>query len=116
MIGKKNLAFSIISGLLLGLSFPPFNFGFFAWIFLIPLLHIYYSEVDFKEKFLSFYIASFVSHALITHWVALNSGTSIQVAIFSYLALCIFYSFYWVLYLIFVHLSIKINFFIELNF
>ena len=116
MIGKKNLAFSIISGLLLGLSFPPFNFGFFAWIFLIPLLHIYYSEVDFKEKFLSFYIASFVSHALITHWVALNSGTSIQVAIFSYLALCIFYSFYWVLYLIFVHLSIKIKFFYRIEF
>ena len=116
MIGKKNLVFSIISGLLLGLSFPPFNFGFFAWIFLIPLLHIYYSEVDFTEKFLSFYIASFVSHALITHWVALNSGTSIQVAIFSYLALCIFYSFYWVLYLIFVHLSIKIKFFNRIEF
>ncbi|MFL2510816.1 MAG: apolipoprotein N-acyltransferase [Candidatus Neomarinimicrobiota bacterium] len=112
MIGKKNLAISILSGLLLGFSFPPFNIGFLAWIFLIPLIHIYYSEVGFKEKILSFYIASFVGHAIITHWVALNSGTSMQVAIFSYLALCFFYSFYWVLYLVLVHISIK-NIFLD---
>ena len=111
VISKKNLVISILSGLLLGLSFPPFNIGFLAWIFLIPLIHIYYSEVCFKEKILSFYTASFVSHAIITHWVALNSGTSMQVAIFSYLALCFFYSFYWVLYLILVHISIKNIFF-----
>ena len=111
VISKKNLVISILSGLLFGLSFPPFNIGFLAWIFLIPLIHIYYSEVCFKEKILSFYTASFVSHAIITHWVALNSGTSMQVAIFSYLALCFFYSFYWVLYLILVHISIKNIFF-----
>ena len=111
VISKKNLVISTLSGLLLGLSFPPFNLGFFAWIFLIPLIHIYYSEACFKEKILSFYTASFVSHAIITHWVALNSGTSMQVAIFSYLALCFFYSFYWVLYLILVHISIKNIFF-----
>lgn len=116
MIGKKNLVLSISSGILFGLSFPPFNLGFLAWIFLIPLLHIYYSEVDFREKFLSFYIASFVSHALITHWVALNSGTSIQVAIFSYLALCTFYSFYWVLYLILFQLARKVISFDKIEF
>ena len=116
MISKKNLAISVLSGLMLGFSFPPFSLGFLAWIFLIPLFHIYYSDIDFKEKFISFYIASFIGHALITHWVALNSGTSPQVAVFSYLALCTFYSFYWVLFLIIAHFSLKINSFKKYDF
>ena len=36
---KKNLMFSLLSGLMMGLSFPPFHLGFLAWIFLIPLLY-----------------------------------------------------------------------------
>ena len=100
---KKNLMLSLISGLMLGLSFPPFHLGFLAWIFLIPLFQIFNKAIKLSEKIILFYIAGFTSYAIITHWVALNSGTSVQVAIISYLAICIFYSFYWVLFCLILH-------------
>ena len=89
-MSKKNLLLALLSGLLLGLSFPPFHLGFLAWIFLIPLFKIFYENNKFQEKVLSFYLAGFTSYAIITHWVALNSGTTVQVAVLSYLAICIF--------------------------
>ena len=104
---KKNLMFSLISGLMLGLSFPPFHLGFLAWIFLIPLFQIFNKAIKLSEKIILFYIAGFTSYAIITHWVALNSGTSVQVAIISYLAICIFYSFYWVLFCLILHIFEK---------
>ena len=102
-MAKKNLMLSLISGLMLGLSFPPFHLGFLAWIFLIPLFQIFNQSIKLSEKIKFFYLAGFTSHAIITHWVALNSGTSVQVAIISYLALCIFYSIYWVLFCLILH-------------
>ena len=92
-----------MSGLMLGLSFPPFHLGFLAWFFLIPLFFIFNKSIKLSEKIIFFYIAGFTSYAIITHWVALNSGTSVQVAIISYLAICIFYSFYWVLFCLVLH-------------
>ena len=88
---------------MLGLSFPPFHLGFLAWFFLIPLFFIFNKSIKLSEKIIFFYIAGFTSYAIITHWVALNSGTSVQVAIISYLAICIFYSFYWVLFCLILH-------------
>ena len=102
-MAKKNLMLSLLSGLMLGLSFPPFHLGFLAWIFLIPLFQIFNQSIKLSEKIKFFYLAGFTSHAIITHWVALNSGTSVQVAIISYLALCIFYSIYWVLFCLILH-------------
>ena len=99
-MSKNNLLLSLLSGLLLGLSFPPFHFGFLAWIFLVPLLIIFYQKNEFKEKVFAFYLAGFTSYAIITHWVALNSGTTLQVAFLSYIAICIFYPLYWVVFLI----------------
>ena len=77
-MSTKNLFLALLSGILLGLSFPPFHLGFLAWIFLVPLFKIFYEKNKFQEKALSFYIAGFTSYAIITHWVALNSGTSVQ--------------------------------------
>ena len=117
-MSKKNFFLSLSSGLMLGLSFPPFHLGFLAWIFLVPLLLIFNEKIKFSEKILLFYLAGFVGHAIITHWVALNSGTSVQVAIISYLAICIFYSIYWVLFCFFLqflkerNISQKINLFL----
>ena len=99
-MSKNNLLLSLLSGLLLGLSFPPFHLGFLAWIFLVPLLIIFYQKNEFKEKVFAFYLAGFTSYAIITHWVALNSGTTLQVAFLSYIAICIFYPLYWVIFLI----------------
>ena len=76
---------------------------FLAWIFLIPLFKIFYQPIKLSEKMILFYLAGFVSYAIITHWVALNSGTSVQVAVISFLAICTFYSLYWVLFCLILH-------------
>ena len=109
-MNKKNLILSLISGLMLGFSFPPFHLGFLAWIFLIPLFKIFYQPIKLSEKMILFYLAGFVSYAIITHWVALNSGTSVQVAVISFLAICIFYSLYWVLFCLMLHFFEKRKF------
>jgi Apolipoprotein N-acyltransferase len=56
-MSTKNLFLALLSGILLGLSFPPFHLGFLAWIFLVPLFKIFYEKNKFQEKALSFYIA-----------------------------------------------------------
>ena len=109
-MNKKNLILSLLSGLMLGLSFPPFHLGFLAWIFLIPLFKIFYQPIKLSEKMILFYLAGFVSYAIITHWVALNSGTSVQVAVISFLAICTFYSLYWVLFCLILHFFEKRKF------
>ena len=48
-MSTKNLFLALLSGILLGLSFPPFHLGFLAWIFLVPFL----SETLYKKKGLS---------------------------------------------------------------
>ena len=53
-MSKKNLFLSLLSGLMLGLSFPPFHLGFLAWIFLVPLLLIFNEKIKFSEKILLF--------------------------------------------------------------
>ena len=82
MIAKKNLMFSLMSGLMLGLSFPPFHLGFLAWFFLIPLFFIFDKSIKLSEKITYFYIAGLTSYAIITHWVALNSGTVFRLQLF----------------------------------
>ena len=109
-MNKKNLILSLMSGLMLGLSFPPFHLGFLAWIFLIPLFKIFYQPIKLTEKMILFYLAGFVSYVIITHWVALNSGTSVQVAVISFLAICTFYSLYWVLFCLTLHFFEKRKF------
>ena len=109
-MSKNNLLLSLLSGLLLGLSFPPFHLGFLAWIFLVPLLIIFYQKNEFKEKVSAFYLAGLTSYAIITHWVALNSGTTLQVAFLSFIAICIFYPLYWVVFLIILDFLQRIKF------
>tara|TARA_B100000965_G_scaffold12239_2_gene9304 strand:- start:12284 stop:13672 length:1389 start_codon:yes stop_codon:yes gene_type:complete len=103
MPNKKNILLSLCSGIMLGFAFPPFNLGFLAYFFLIPLLIIFFNEKSLKLKIIYFYTASIISNAIITHWVAQNSGTSASTAIISYIALCIYYSSFWILFVTIFH-------------
>jgi len=47
---KKSYGLAVLSGILLLLSFPPFNFGsFLAWFALVPLLIAVYNETNIKR-------------------------------------------------------------------
>ena len=43
LIKQSNLVLSLMSALMIGLSYPPFN-GFLSWIAFIPLIEIWHRE------------------------------------------------------------------------
>ncbi len=61
------LFFSVLSGLLLGFSFPPFGFSFLAWVFLVPL---FLSESDNRlNLFIRGLIAGTIGNFIIFSWI-----------------------------------------------
>ena len=99
----NKLILPLLSGLLLGLSYPPFNFGFFAWIALIPLFYIISKEEKVINKAFFGFLSSFSSNLIILNWMGLNSGTSASVAIISYLSLSLYLTIFWVAFIISIH-------------
>ena len=99
----NNLILPLMSGLLLGLSYPPFSLGFLAWIAFIPLLHCISKEERIGQKALFGFVACFTSNLIILNWMGLNSGTSPTVAIISYLALSLYLTIFWMAFIISTH-------------
>ncbi|MEO0293778.1 MAG: apolipoprotein N-acyltransferase [candidate division WOR-3 bacterium] len=61
--------FPIISGILLTLSFAPFNFSFLAWISFLPL---FYSLKDGRKAFLKGFIMGGTFFLTLLYWVPLS--------------------------------------------
>ena len=95
---NKNLLFSsIVSGLLLGLSWPTYGFVFLIFIGFVPLLHVEY-ELRKKSTFKIFYLSfiAFLIWNLITSWWLINStifGMVFAVLLYSTLMSTVFISF-----------------------
>jgi Apolipoprotein N-acyltransferase len=70
---------AIISGLLLTLSFPPFDMFFIAWVAWIPLW-VALQQGGWQRGFKLGYITGFVFTLTSLNWIANNSGTNIWVA------------------------------------
>ena len=99
----NKLILPLMSGLLLGLSYPPFSLGFLAWIAFIPLLHCISKEERIGQKALFGFVACFTSNLIILNWMGLNSGTSPAIAIISYLALSLYLTIFWMAFIISTH-------------
>ncbi|MDA7642026.1 apolipoprotein N-acyltransferase [Candidatus Marinimicrobia bacterium] len=99
----NKLILPLLSGLLLGLSYPPFSFGFLAWIAFIPLLHCIAEEEKITQKALFGFIACFSSNLIILNWMGLNSGTTPMIAIISYLALSLYLTIFWMAFIVSTH-------------
>jgi apolipoprotein N-acyltransferase len=68
MIKKKDILFALISGILLVLGFPPFDFFPLAWIALIPLLYTIW-EKKTKASFFLGTLTGFVCFTGTTYWI-----------------------------------------------
>jgi len=65
---KKDILFSLLSGILLILSFPKFDFEFLAWLALVPLFY----SIEGKGLFHAFslgFLTGFVSYLGILYWI-----------------------------------------------
>ena len=70
---------AIISGLLLTLSFPPFDMFFIAWVAWIPLWAAL-QQGGWQRGFKLGYITGFIFTLTSLNWIANNSGTNFWVA------------------------------------
>ena len=92
-LSRKKL--SMISGLLVGLSYPP-GFGIFALFGLVPLMRVWLTSSprsSLKYSFLSSIVCSMIS----LYWIGLNSGASIVPVIMSLVAAILYLSIFWII-------------------
>ena len=66
----KCLIFSVISGILLGLSFQKFNFYLFAWIAFIPLIYCIYKN-NLKYSVLYGFVMGIAYSLIAFNWMFL---------------------------------------------
>ncbi len=72
ILKRPHWQLGLLSGVLLGLSYPPWHLGFLAWFGLIPLIHIFLNvkpRQAIQLAFLSSITANFIS----LYWIGLNS-------------------------------------------
>ena len=92
-LSRKKL--SMISGLLVGLSYPP-GFGIIALFSLEPLMRVWLTSSprsSLKYSFLSSIVCSMIS----LYWIGLNSGASIVPVIMSLVAAILYLSIFWII-------------------
>ena len=90
----------LLSGLLMFLSFPSFDFillkgfPFFAWIFMVPLF-MYVKDKPFKDVYLSSFLAGLLGNFLTYQWIgnfAGQGGGYPLIVIFMTLVLSVFFA------------------------
>ena len=88
---------SVISGILIGLSYPPSPLGFLAWFGLVPLIHILLNSSTINSMKWSF-ISGVIVNVITVYWFGLNSGAELIPAIISMVAAIIYLSAFWILF------------------
>lgn len=66
---RYNILLLILSGVILGFSFPPFKFGIISIIGLVPLLYVIDGLSSFKKVFKYSYLTFFVFNLIACYWV-----------------------------------------------
>lgn len=84
---------SAFSGVLLALSYPPFNLGFLAWFAWLPLW-IALEEAGWQHGFRLGYLTGLVFTLGTLNWIANNSGTSWWIAWLSMLGAAAYMALY----------------------
>ena len=87
---------SILSGILIGLAYPPSPLGFLAWFGLIPLIHIILKSSIFDSLKYS-YVTGLIVNSITVYWFGLNSGAGFTTAIISMIAAILYLSIFWLI-------------------
>ena len=85
---------AILSGILIGLAYPPLHLGFLAWIGFVPLISIFLNESSSsvgKYSFLSAITANFIS----LYWIGLNSGAGFIPVFASLIGAILYLALFW---------------------
>lgn len=85
---------ALITGGLIGLSYPPLPLGFLAWIGLVPLLIVLLRSSSRSALKWSFIAASF-SNLISLYWIGFNSGATIGPVLLSLTGAIIYLALFW---------------------
>lgn len=85
---------SLLSGVLIGLSYPPLKLGFFAWFGLVPLL-IVLSRESLKRGFWNGFLAGVGANVIAVYWLAFNIGTYRWAAFLSMVSAVFYLALFW---------------------
>lgn len=95
MLKRPHWQLSILSGILIGLSYPPLHLGFLAYIGLIPLIYVLLKskpKQSIKQTFLASITANFIS----LYWIGFNSGAGFIPVFASLVGAIIYLSIFWI--------------------
>ena len=92
---RSSFQLSIISGVLIGLAYPPF-LGITAWFGFVPLIHIWLTESPKESARWSFFSAV-IANLISFYWIGLNSGASLFPVLLSLFSCVVYLSLMWAL-------------------
>lgn len=85
---------ALLSGVLIGLAFPPLKLGFLAWFGLVPLLTVFSRSSPVEGLFFG-YLAGLVCNLIAVHWLTFNVGASLPVVFSSMVSAAVYLSLFW---------------------
>ena len=101
MLNRPYWQLAILSGILIGIAYPPLQSGFFVFIGFIPLIHILLNVTPRLAAKYAF-LASITANLISLYWIGMNSGASFLVVFASLIGAVLYLSIFWVLFGIFV--------------
>ncbi len=85
---------ALISGVLIGIAYPPLKLGFIAWFGLIPLFHIWLNNKPGQSARLGF-LASITANLISLYWIGFNSGAGFIPVFLSLIGAVIYLGIFW---------------------
>jgi apolipoprotein N-acyltransferase len=103
---RKKIFLSLLSGLFIGLSYPPFPLGFFAWFGFIPLF-ISLEGCNYKESLKYGYLSGITAHFIVLYWIGFNSGAGFLPVFLSLIGAVFYLALFWGLFAITVQYFLR---------
>jgi len=85
---------ALLSGVLVGLSYPPLHLGFLAWFGLIPLIYILLN-VKSRQAIQLAFLASITANFISLYWIGFNSGAGFVPVFASLIGAVIYLGIFW---------------------
>ena len=89
LLNRPSWQLAILSGILVGISYLPFNLGVLIYFGFIPILHSWILN-NAKSNFISGLVFGITYNLISNYWIGTNSGAEFYVVILS-LIFVVFY-------------------------
>jgi len=94
VLKRPDWQLALLSGVLVGLSYPPLHLGILAWFGLIPLIHVLLNVKPRQAIQLAF-LASITANFISLYWIGFNSGAGFIPVFASLIGAVIYLGIFW---------------------